>query len=73
MNNELGRLFRNHVDLEHVVEGSNDPYKKHRALLLRRPTVALSGVYECKVSTFDSEDRQQKEMKLISMYTYEFL
>lgn len=66
IDNELGRLFRNHVDLDHVVEGSNDPYKKHRALMLRRPTVALSGVYECKVSTFDSEDRQQKEMILVT-------
>ena len=67
LNNELGSLFRNHVDLDHIATGSrNDPFKKHSALLLRNPTVALSGSYECKVSTLFSEDRQRKEMTLIS-------
>lgn len=59
-----GRLFRNHVDLDHVINGSDDPFKKHRGLLLKKPTVALSGLYECKVSTLLSEDRQRKEMKI---------
>lgn len=59
---EIGRLFSKHIDLEHFV--SEDPYKKHRSLLLKKPTVALSGDYECKVSTLLSEDRQKKEMKI---------
>jgi len=66
IDSEFGRMFRNHLDLEHVVSGSDDPLKKHRALLLKKPTVALSGVYECKVSTLYSEDRQHKEMKIYS-------
>ena len=61
---EIGRLFSKHIDLEHFV--SEDPYKKHRSLLLKKPTVALSGDYECKVSTLLSEDRQKKEMKIYS-------
>jgi len=67
VNNELESLFRNHVDLEYIATGSkDDPFKKHRALVLRNPTVALSGSYECKVATLESEDRQRKEMKLIT-------
>merc|ERR1711997_1409738 len=58
---EIGRLFSKHIDLEHFV--SEDPYKKHRSLLLKKPTVALSGDYECKVSTLLSEDRQKKKKK----------
>ena len=69
VNNELESLFRNHVDLEYIATGSkDDPFKKHSALVLRNPTVALSGSYECKVATLESEDRQRKEMKLISKY-----
>ena len=68
IDSEFGRMFRNHLDLDHVVSGSDDPLKKHRALLLKKPTVALSGVYECKVSTLFSEDRQQKEMKIYCKY-----
>ena len=66
----IGQLFRKHVDLDHVVNESDDPLKKHRALLLRKPTVALSGTYECKVSTFGSEDRQRKEMKIYSKFLF---
>ena len=68
VNSEIGQLFRKHVDLDHVINESDDPFKRHRALLLKKPTVALSGVYECKVSTLLSEDRQRKEMKIYSMY-----
>lgn len=62
------QLFHKHVDLDYTIDGSDDPYKKHRALLLRKPTVALAGTYECKVSTFISEERQSKEMKIYSKY-----
>ena len=71
VNNKLEGLFRNHVDLDYIATGSkDDPFKKHSALLLRNPTVALSGSYECKVSALVSEDRQRKEMKLISKSTF---
>jgi len=52
----IGERFRNHVDLDHVVQHVSDSHKKHRALLLKRPTTELSGLYTCKVSTFVSED-----------------
>ena len=56
----IGQKFRNHVDLDHVVHEDN--YKSHRALLLKRPTLELSGTYTCKVSTFITEDIARKEM-----------
>ena len=58
----IGERFRNHVDLDHVVQHVSDSHKKHRALLLKRPTTELSGLYTCKVSTFVSEDVRRKKM-----------
>ena len=56
----IGDKFRHHVDLDHVVH--TDSHKRHRALLLKRPTTELSGVYTCKVSSLISEDTQRKRM-----------
>lgn len=56
----IGDKFQNHVDLDHVVH--HDSHKKHRALLLKKPTTQLSGLYTCKVSTFISEDIRRKRM-----------
>ena len=56
----IGEKFRQHIDLDHVVH--TDSHKKHRALLLKKPTTELSGSYTCKVSTFVSEDVRRKKM-----------
>ena len=56
----IGDKFKHHVDLDHVVH--SDSHKRHRALLLKRPTTELSGVYTCKVSSFISEDIRRKRM-----------
>ena len=56
----IGDKFRQHVDLDHVAH--NDSHKRHRALLLIKPTTELSGTYTCKVSTFISEDIRRKRM-----------
>ena len=34
---------------------SPDPYKRHRALYIREPSLEMSGEYTCKVSTLDNE------------------
>jgi len=60
----IGDKFRHHVDLDHVVH--TDSHKRHRALLLKRPTTELSGVYTCKVSSLISEDTQRKRMIVYS-------
>jgi len=65
----IGERFRNHVDLDHVVQHVSDSHKKHRALLLKRPTTELSGIYTCKVSTFVSEDVRRKKMTVYSPAT----
>ena len=57
----IGEKFRQHIDLDHVTVHT-DSHKKHRALLLKRPTTELSGSYTCKVSTFVSEDVRRKKM-----------
>ena len=56
----IGERFRDHVDVDHSVH--TDSYKSHRALLLKRPSLELSGVYTCKVSTFLDEDVRRKRM-----------
>ena len=67
----IGERFRNHVDLDHVVQHVSDSHKKHRALLLKRPTTELSGLYTCKVSTFVSEDVRRKKMTVYCKYFFQ--
>ena len=48
----IGEKFRQHVDLDHVVT-HNDSHKRHRALLLKKPTVELSGKQIVQVTQLD--------------------
>ena len=43
-------------------EISADPYKRHRALYIVEPTVEMSGLYTCKVSTLENEASQSSTM-----------
>ncbi|CAB4065292.1 unnamed protein product [Lepeophtheirus salmonis] len=61
----IGDTFKDHLDLNHSVSDKDD-FKRYRALLIKEPTVNLSGVYTCKVSSFLSEDVKQKEMIIYS-------
>eukprot|EP00096_Caligus_rogercresseyi_P012667 TRINITY_DN5385_c0_g1_i1.p1 TRINITY_DN5385_c0_g1~~TRINITY_DN5385_c0_g1_i1.p1 ORF type:complete len:276 (+),score=48.18 TRINITY_DN5385_c0_g1_i1:295-1122(+) len=61
----IGDTFRDHLDLNHSVSDEDD-FKRYRAILLKDPTVNLSGVYTCKVSSFLSEDIKEKEMIIYS-------
>eukprot|EP00095_Tigriopus_kingsejongensis_P006890 snap_masked-scaffold125_size330479-processed-gene-1.1 protein:Tk06890 transcript:snap_masked-scaffold125_size330479-processed-gene-1.1-mRNA-1 annotation:"hypothetical protein DAPPUDRAFT_238102" len=60
----IGDKFRGHVDLNHSVDA--DAFKRHRALLLTHPSLELSGIYTCKVSTFLDEDVQHKKLTIYS-------
>jgi len=64
----IGDKFKTHVDLDHVVH--SDSHKRHRALLLKRPTTELSGVYTCKVSSFISEDIRRKRMTVYCKWNF---
>jgi len=64
----IGDKFKTHVDLDHVVH--SDSHKRHRALLLKRPTTELSGVYTCKVSSFISEDIRRKRMTVYCKWKF---
>ena len=68
----IGDKFQNHVDLDHEVL-HQDTHKKHRALLLKKPTTQLSGLYTCKVSTFISEDIRRKRMIVYCKYIIYFI
>ena len=60
----IGELFARHLDLDYAVSDTRDRFKRHRALLLRRPTLDLSGSYTCKVSTFTDEEVKRKSMTI---------
>lgn len=59
----LGSM-RRRIDLDFEV--TRDPYTRHRALYLVRPTVDMSGVYTCKVSTLDNEVSASSRMVVYS-------
>lgn len=49
---DLG-LFKGRINVDY--RASEDPIKRHRALVINRPTVELSGRYRCKVATVEDE------------------
>jgi len=59
----LGTM-RERIDLDFEV--TRDPYTRHRALFLIRPTIDMSGVYTCKVSTLDNEVSKSSRMIVYS-------
>ena len=60
----IGGLFEDKVDLEYV--GGSTHQTKYRALLLHKPTTAMSGTYTCKVSTLESEAVAEAVMQVYS-------
>lgn len=52
--------LKGRLNLEH--RASEDPYHRHRALEIVRPSTELGGEYRCKVATFDNEDTAQASM-----------
>ncbi len=57
--------FGEFLDLKYAADDTGaDPFTRHRALKLRRPSLALSGNYACKVSTLLGEDVGRKHMQI---------
>ena len=56
---DLGPL-KGRLNLEY--RATEDPYHRHRALQILKPSADLAGEYRCKVATFDSEDVQSANM-----------
>ena len=52
--------LKGRLDLEYRAD--EDPYHRHRALHILKPSVEMGGKYSCKVSTFDNEDRATSVM-----------
>ena len=46
-------LFQGHIDLDFKVDEDED--KAYRSIRILEPTLAMSGDYRCKVSTFEEE------------------
>jgi len=49
---DLG-LLKGRLNLDYRASG--DPYERHRALEILRPTYELTGLYKCKVSTVEDD------------------
>lgn len=64
---DLG-ILKGRLNLDH--RASNDPFKRHRALEILRPTYELSGVYRCKVATVEEEAVMAKTMIVYSEYSH---
>ena len=60
----IGSQFEDKVDLSYT-SGQNN-HTKYRALLLHKPTTAMSGTYTCKVSTLESEAVAEASMMVYS-------
>ena len=56
---DLG-ILKGRLNLDY--KASDDPFKRHRALEIMRPTVELSGDYRCKVATVEEEVSATKTM-----------
>ena len=64
---DLG-VLKGRLNLDY--RASNDPYKRHRALEILKPTYELSGVYRCKVATVEEEAVAARTMIVYSKFVF---
>ncbi|CAL4114817.1 unnamed protein product [Meganyctiphanes norvegica] len=62
--------FKDRVNLEYEI--SSDPMYKHRALSLLNPTTELTGIYTCRVSSFEDDDKYLNRRVIIYSEPSEF-
>ncbi|CAL4122517.1 unnamed protein product, partial [Meganyctiphanes norvegica] len=53
-------ILKGRIDTSYTA--ADDPWNKHRAILIQNPTPELSGRYSCAVSTFEEEDTRSADM-----------
>lgn len=59
--------MRNRIDLNYNTT-DNTEYRhrsRHRALVITKPTINMTGVYTCAVGTFKSEEKRSSYMQVI--------
>lgn len=59
--------MRNRIDLNYNTT-DNTEYKhrtRHRALVITKPTINMTGMYTCAVGTFKSEEKRSSHMQII--------
>lgn len=59
-------LFQGHIDLDFKVDEDED--KAYRSIRILDPTLAMSGNYRCKVSTFDDEAFVEHQLMLFGKF-----
>ena len=59
-------LFQGHIDLDFKVDEDED--KAYRSIRILEPTLAMSGNYRCKVSTFDDEAFVEHQLMLFGKF-----
>lgn len=55
--------MKNYINVNHTA--SYDTSKRHRALAIMRPMKNMSGIYECSVSTYKSNDIKAAHLQMI--------
>ena len=54
--------YEGRVNPNYVVLNTSDPWQRHRALNLIRPTVELNGRYSCHIISIFSQDSREANM-----------
>ena len=60
----IGSMFEGKIDVNYTV--TDDQHTRHRAIMLRNPTIAMTGTYHCKVETLTSEASAEANMLVYS-------
>ena len=60
-------LFQGHIDLDFKVDEDED--KAYRSIRILEPTLAMSGNYRCKVSTFGDEAFVEHQLMLFGKFS----
>ncbi len=47
---------------------SDDPNKRHRGVVVIKPTLNFSGEYQCSVQTFQSSDKKSSHLQIVGEY-----
>lgn len=59
-------LFKNRIKKNYTM--SEDPNKRHRGVVVMKPTLNFSGEYSCSVQTFQSSDKKSSHLQIIGEF-----
>lgn len=55
--------MKNHINLNYTA--SDETYYKYRALSIPKPSINMSGIYTCYVSSYTTEDKKSAHLQII--------